>query len=164
MVLISLFLIMVELAFVQQDDFLVLSQNKVDNDNKSNTWISRQNNLNITMSLDPAVPIIDQKTKMAFDVRKLNDSSAFENLNARTTITDHDGRLFKFNIQPVSKGNFYVDYLFPDDGQHRVIVQLYKNTTAFTLGSFDITIPHPQPAKQPIEGFFSNLFKSLLNR
>ncbi|MEJ7641945.1 MAG: hypothetical protein WKF36_07090 [Candidatus Nitrosocosmicus sp.] len=155
---------MVELAFVQQDDFLVLSQNKGNNDNKSNTWISIQNNLNITMSLEPAVPIIDQKTKIAFDVRKLNGSSAFKNLNARTTITDHDGRLFKLNIQPVSKGKFSVDYLFPDDGQHRIIVQLYKNTTAFTLGSFDITIPHPQPAKQPIEEFFSNLFKRLLNR
>ncbi len=92
------------------------SGNKIkgNSNNKPNTWIIRQNNLNITMSLETAVPIIIQNTKIAFDARKLNDSSAFENLSARTTITDHDGRLFKFDIQPVSNGTFSVDYIFPD--------------------------------------------------
>ena len=112
--------------------------------------------MNVTMQLNPDIPIIDQKTKIAFEIGKLNSSisDSLDNLNARVTITDHDGRLFKFNSQPVSNGKFSVDYIFPDDGQHRVILQLYKNTTAFALGSFDIVIPHPQKTNPTLGGFF----------
>ena len=71
------------------------------------------------MKITPETPIIDEKTKISFEVRKLNDSKFIEDdLNARVTITDHDGRLFKFNNQymPVSNGKISVDYIFPDDG------------------------------------------------
>lgn len=108
------------------------------------------------MSLNPNVPVIDEKTKISFDIRKLNDSKTYDNLSARVTITDHDGRLFKFNNQVIKNGKFSVEYIFPDDGQHRVIVQLYKNTAIFALASFEITVPHPPPP----ENIFSWLFKN----
>jgi hypothetical protein len=141
------------------NSFTVFSQsaNNNEQENKTNTWISKRNNLNITMSLDPKVPVVDEKTKITFDTRKLlNRSDFFDNLNARVTVTDHDGRLFKFGNQHVINGKFSVEYIFPDDGQHKIILQLYKNTTAFTLASFDIMVPHPHSSND----LFSWLFKS----
>ena len=87
-------------------------------------------------------------------------------MSARVTITDHDGRLFKFDRQLAKDGKFFVDYIFPDDGAHRVIFQLYKNNSAFAIGSFDIVIPHQQQTQQPgqiIGDFFSNIIKNLFN-
>jgi hypothetical protein len=87
----------------------------------------------------------------------------FKNLNARVTITDHDGRLFKFDKQLVKGGKFSVDYIFPDDGEHGIIVQLYKNNSAFAIGSFNVVMPHlsqKQPG-QTAGDLFSDLFRNL---
>jgi hypothetical protein len=124
--------------------------------NNTKTWTSKRDNLNITMNLDPSIPIIDEKTQITFSVKKLNDTGTFDDLNARVTITDHDGRLFKFGSKPIAEGKVSVDYIFPDDGQHRAILQIYKNSTAFALASFDITVPHPQP---PSNNILSWLFQ-----
>jgi hypothetical protein len=35
-----------------------------------------------------------------------------------------------------------IDYIFPDDGQHKILLQLYKNTIPFTVASSEIFIPH----------------------
>jgi hypothetical protein len=127
---------------------------------KNNSWISKQNNLNVTISLEPNVPVIDEKTTISFELRTLNDSSPFENLSARVTLTDHDGRLFKFSDldMPVSNGKLSVDYIFPDDGEHRVILQLYKNESAFSISSFDIAIPHPKQPPSPVDNLLKSLF------
>ncbi len=116
------------------------------------------------MKLNPEVPIIDQITNILFEVRTLNDSSFFEGLNAKVTMTDHDGRLYKFENKfiPVANGNFSIEYIFPDDGEHRIILQLYKNTTAFAIGSFDIFIAHPQQPPSPsIQDFLSELIDNV---
>jgi hypothetical protein len=142
-----------------QHNLLIYPQSENIDVVKNDTWVSTQNNLNVTISLEPKVPVIDEKTNILFEIRKLNDSSLFENLSARVTLTDHDGRLFKFNNQnmPTSGGNLSVEYIFPDDGEHRVILQLYKNESAFSISSFDIAIPHPKQPTSPID----NLLKSL---
>ena len=133
---------------------------------KGSPWISERDNLNISLKLEPPVPIIDKVTKLYFEVRNLNDSELIENLNTRVTLTDHDGRLYKFenNLIPVMEGRFTVDYIFPDDGEHRIILQLYKNTTPFTVSSFDLVIPHPITQQSETEKLFSPLkefFESL---
>jgi hypothetical protein len=108
----------------------------------------------------PIVPVIDETTKILFEVTSLNNSKPFENLNTRVTITDHDGRLYKFEnkLLPVIDGQFSVDYIFPDDGEHRIILQLYKNTTPFTVSSFDLLIPHPTSPSQT-----DNILKPLID-
>ena len=117
---------------------------------KNDSWISERNNLNVSIKLEPIVPAIDETTKILFEVNTLNNSKPFEDLNTKVTITDHDGRLYKFEnkLLPVIDGQFSVDYIFPDDGEHRIILQLYKNITPFTVSSFDLLIPHPTPPSQ----------------
>jgi hypothetical protein len=117
---------------------------------KNDSWISARNNLNITVNLTPTVPIIDEITKLSFKIQSLNDSIPIQDLEAKTTITDHDGRLYKFENKflPVTNGQFSVDYIFPDHGEHRIILQLYENMTPFTVSSFDLSIPHPTPPSQ----------------
>ena len=127
---------------------------------KNDSWISERNNLNVTVQLMPIVPVIDETTKILFEVTSLNNFKPFEDLNTRVTITDHDGRLYKFEnkLLPVIDGQFSVDYIFPDDGEHRIILQLYKNTTPFTVSSFDLLIPHPTPPSQT-----DNILKPLID-
>lgn len=133
---------------------------------KNNTWISERDNLNISLRLEPQVPVIDEVTKLSFEVRNLSDSTPINNMSTKVTLTDHDGRLYKFEnkLIPVFGGLISVDYIFPDDGEHRIILQLYKNTTPFTVSSFDLTIPHPVPPSttekllNPFNDFFDSLF------
>ena len=132
---------------------------------KNDSWISERDNLKMTINLEPAVPIIDETTKISFEVKQFDSSKPFEDLNTRITITDHDGRLYKFEnkLVPVIDGQFSINYIFPDDGEHRIILQLYKNMTPFTVGSFDLVIPHPPPPSatdrmlKPLVDFFNSL-------
>jgi hypothetical protein len=123
------------------------------------TWNSKRDNLSINLKLEPSVPVIDQWTKMYFEIKELGSGKLVQNTNltVNATITDHDGRLFKFPEQKVTDGKFGVSYIFPDDGQHRVILQLYKDYVALNVATFDINIPHLQPPK----GFFERLFQPL---
>ena len=132
---------------------------------KNDSWISKRDNLNVTLNLMPLLPVIDETTKLLFEVTYLNNSKPYEDLNTRVTITDHDGRLYKFEnkLVPLLDGQFSINYIFPDDGEHRIILQLYKNMTPFTVSSFDLAIPHPTPPSvtdrmlKPLLDFFSNL-------
>lgn len=121
----------------------------------NDTWTSKRDNLYIFMKLEPSVPIIDQWTQMFFDIKELNSGKLDPyNLTVNTTISDHDGRLFKFPEQKVTNGRFNISYIFPDDGQHRVILQLYKDNRAFTVANFDVNVPHPQEPKSIFEQLF----------
>ena len=132
---------------------------------KNDSWISERDDLSVTIKLMPRVPVIDETTKILFEVTSLNNSKPPEDLNTRITITDHDGRLYKFEnkLIPIIDGQFSVDYIFPDDGEHRIILQMYKNVTPFTVSSFDLLIPHSAPPSQtdktlkPIIDFFNSL-------
>ena len=137
------------------------SQNPVDkNKNTANTWISKRDNLNISIILDPKVPIIDQNTKISFDLKKLNSSisSNLENLSGRVTIVDSDGRLFKFDNKNITANKFFVNYIFPSNGENKIILQLHKNKVPFTIGYFNLNVSLPSPQNND---FFANLFKGI---
>ena len=59
----------------------------------------------------------------------------------------------------------FQEYIFPDGGQHRILLQLYKNTIPFTVTYFDIFIPHSsiQLAPGANKVFFSQLFESFFS-
>ena len=128
----------------------------------NSTWISKRDNLNVTMSLIPQMPIIDQMTKINFEVKKLNNLGFLNNASAKITITDQDGRLYKFDNKffPIVDGNVSVNYLFPVEGEHKVILQLYNNSRPLTVSSFDIIIPQSVPKDNNI---ISNLFDNLFH-
>ncbi len=61
------------------------------------TWLSKRDNLNITIELDPKVPIIDEWTKIQFEVRKSDSSELVNgNLTTNATLTDHDEGCLNF--------------------------------------------------------------------
>ena len=62
---------------------------------------------------------------------------------------------------PVSNGKISVEYIFPDDGERRIILELYRNESAFAASYFNIVIPHPKQPPAPNGNFFDNIFKSL---
>ncbi len=148
-------------------DYIIqgFSQTQTTNVVKDDSWISVRDNLIITMNLTPQVPIIDENTKLSFDIKGLNDPLLIPDLKTKITITDHDGRLYKFENKslPVINGKVSVDYIFPDDGEHRIILQLYKNITPFTISSFDLSIPHSNPPSQTDKLIkpFTDLFDSI---
>ena len=126
--------------------------------NNAITWISKRENLNISITLDPKVPIVDKSTKISFDINKLNRSITpnLENLSGKVTIVDSDGRIFKFDNKNIIDNKFFVNYIFPSDGENKIILQLYKNKTPFTISSFNLNISLPQ---SQTNNFFANLFK-----
>ena len=137
------------------------AQNSVNNNSKPNSWISKRDNLNITMSLSPSLPAIDQNTTISFEIKKLNNAivSNYENLSGRVVIVDSDGRLFKFGNQSITDNKLSINYIFPSNGEDRIILELYKNKTPFTIGSFNLNIA--SPTNQQNNDFFTNLFKGL---
>jgi hypothetical protein len=150
------------LNYTKFPNFVFSQNNKINvNPIVNGTWISKRDNLNITMSLIPPMPIIDQTTKINFEVKKLDSSGFFDTASAKITITDQDGRLYKFDNKffPIVDGNVSVDYLFPVEGEHEVILQLYNNSRPFTVSSFDIIIPQSVPKDNNIvSNLFGNLF------
>lgn len=130
----------------------------------NDTWISKRDNVNITMNLDPKVPIIDQQTKIEFDISKLNNSGIYDNMHAKVTVTDSAGRLFKFPVKDVSDGKFDISYIFPGDGEHRIILQLYVNDTPFTVGSFEVIIPSTPPPTPDSLGSLLSPFAKLFQK
>jgi len=88
-------------------------------------------------------------------------------LTAKLTITDQDGRLYKFNNElfSIANGKFSVEYYFPSNGDNKVIVHLYNNTATMTIGSSDIIVPLSRPSGNTSPGggssdgnIFTNLF------
>jgi hypothetical protein len=136
------------------------SQN-IPNQNATSThsWVSKKDNLNISIKLDPQTPIVDQNTKISFEIKKLNISlpANFANLSVKVTMVNSDGELFKFGKQNITDNRFIINYKFPNNGIDRAIFQLYKNEKPFDIGSFDINVPVPPPPSNP----FANLLKGL---
>jgi len=112
----TILVILLILNYAKFPNFVFSQNNKINvNPIVNSTWISKRDNLNITISLTPQMPIIDQTTKINFEVKKLDNQGFLNNASAKITITDQDGRLYKFENKffPLINGKVSVDYLFP---------------------------------------------------
>jgi hypothetical protein len=98
----------------------------------------------------PEKPIIDTFTNLAFSVTNLQTGEHTRDLNASVTVTNGQ-RLFKFQNISVPEGDFSVDYLFPDDGTHQVLLRLDRNDSIH-LASFPVFVPHQSPPT-PLSNF-----------
>ena len=102
-----------------------------------------KNNVDIKFSYVPEKPIIDTFTKLEFSVTDLKTGEHLHDFVARVTVTNGQ-RLFKFQNISVGNGDFSVDYIFPDDGTHQVLLRI--DTKEFIkLASFRVFVPHQSP-------------------
>ena len=125
------------------------------------SWVSKLADLNITMQFEPKIPIIYYQTMMLFYINHLNGTEYGKNMTAFVTILDNEGGLYKFGNLKVSDGRFFVNHIFQNNLQNKIIVQLYKNNSGFALASFDIQLPHSTTSANNNSGnFFSDLFKN----
>lgn len=49
-------------------------------------------------------------------------------------------RLIKFKNIPVSNRDFSVEYIFPDDGTHQILIRIDKGLSVRELAPFDIFV------------------------
>jgi hypothetical protein len=98
--------------------------------------------INIQFTYEPEKPIIDTFTKLYFSVQDL-EGNHFKDVKASVVVTNGQ-RLFKFQNITVTNGDFYVEYIFPDDGTHQVITRI-DTKTSIIPASFSVFVPHQAP-------------------
>lgn len=111
--------------------------------NNTQIWKKPQENLKIEFGYLPEKPVIDTFTSLAFSVTNLQTGEHAGDGVAQVTVTNGQ-RLFKFQNVSVLNGDFTVDYLFPDDGTHQVLLRLDRNDS-INLASFQVFVPHQSP-------------------
>jgi hypothetical protein len=104
----------------------------------SQTWIDKENNVKISFTYKPAVPVVDKSTELRFVIADLK-GNPIDGLSARVVVTNGQ-RTFKFPYVAVHNGTFSVNYLFPDIGTYQSIVRIDSNNFS-TLASFQIFVP-----------------------
>lgn len=113
------------------------------NSNNTQIWNNTEDNIRIEFGYLPEKPIIDTFTNLAFSVTNLRTGDHSAEGIAQVTVTNGQ-RLFKFNNVSILNGDFSVDYLFPDDGTHQVLLRLDKSDS-INLASFQVFVPHQTP-------------------
>ena len=113
------------------------------NSNNTQIWNNTEDNIRIEFGYLPEKPIIDTFTNLAFSVTNLRTGDHNAEGIAQVTVTNGQ-RLFKFNNVSVQNGDFSVEYLFPDDGTHQVLLRLDKSDS-INLASFQVFVPHQTP-------------------
>ena len=98
--------------------------------------------IKILFTYEPEKPIIDTFTKLYFSVQDL-EGNHFKDVKASVVVTNGQ-RLFKFQNITVTDGDFYVEYIFPDDGTHQVITRI-DTKTSIIPASFSVFVPHQAP-------------------
>lgn len=106
-------------------------------------WEDPQDNLEIEFGYVPEVPVIDTFTNLEFSITDFRTGEHIEDSVAFVTITKGQ-RLYKFQNITVPKGDFSVDYLFPEDGTHQVLLRLDRNNSIH-VASFQVFVPHQSP-------------------
>lgn len=106
-------------------------------------WEDPQDNLEIEFGYEPEEPIIDTFTNLSFSIEDSQTGEHIKDSVAMVTITKGE-RLFKFQNITVPNGDFSVNYLFPEDGTHQVLVRLDTNNS-INVASFQVFVPHQSP-------------------
>jgi hypothetical protein len=110
------------------------------NNNITQLWIDKENNVKIIFAYNPENPTIGKPTNLLFSVQDLRTGDELkERLDARIIITN--GRdIFKIINGTFAEGNFSINYAFHDSGSYQVISKLDSNDVA-ELASFNVFVP-----------------------
>jgi uncharacterized membrane protein len=106
---------------------------------RSQTWIDKENNIKISFSYKPSVPIVDKSTELKFNITDLRKGNSIDSSLVRVVITNGQ-RTFKFPQVTVHNGTFSVNYLFPDIGTYQSIIRIDSDNFS-TLASFQVFVP-----------------------
>jgi hypothetical protein len=112
------------------------------NETRKQELIDNSDGIKIEFTYEPEKPIIDTFTKLYFSVQDL-EGKHIKDFKASVTVTNGQ-RLFKFQNITVIDGDFFVEYIFPDDGTHQVITRI-DTKTSITPASFSVFVPHQAP-------------------
>src|SRR5919205_1205425 len=139
-------------------DFFLISLDttalaQVTNSDKIQQWIDKENNAKIIFTYDPESPIIGQSTKLLFGIQDLHTGAEIkEGLQARIIITN--GRdILKIISSTFTKGNFSINYVFPDSGSYQIISKIDSKNYS-ELASFNVFVL-PQAHSSSSEAFVS---------
>lgn len=110
---------------------------------KIQVWKNLEDNLEIQFDYKPEKPIIDTFTNLEFSVTNLQTREHIRDFVALVTVTNGQ-RLFKFQNITVQNGDFSVDYIFPDDGTHQVLLRIDRKDS-IQVASFQVFVPHQSP-------------------
>lgn len=111
--------------------------------NNTQVWKNPDHDLKIQFGYRPERPIIDTFTNLQFSVTSLRNDEHLKDLLAQVTVTNGQ-RLFKFQNISTQNGDFSVDYIFPDDGTHQVLLRVDQNES-IDVASFNVFVPHQSP-------------------
>ena len=160
-------LLIFQLDFLFVTNYHIVYSQDFKNNINAYSRIFKSNDLNITMQFDPKTPIINKQTKIIFQITHLNGSKDFKNLTATITVLDNEGGLYKFGKQEVNNGKTFINYIFPNNVNNKIIIQLYKNNQGLALASYDIQSSNTSssnPYSFPSENNKSNnIFSDLIN-
>lgn len=127
------------LAFINNESYVFAHINET---NKLQELVNNNDGIKIQFAYEPEKPIIDTFTKLYFSVQDL-EGNHIKDFNSSVTVTNGQ-RLFKFQNITVADGDFFVEYIFPDDGTHQVITRLDMNDSS-SASSFNVFVPHQVP-------------------
>ncbi len=127
------------LSFIDNNQFYVFAHI---NGSKIQEITDNNDGIKILFTYEPEKPIIDTFTKLSSSIQDL-EGNHIKNVKASVTVTNGQ-RLFKFQNITAINGDFYVEYIFPDDGTHQVITRIDTKTTIIPA-SFSVFVPHQSP-------------------
>lgn len=109
-------------------------------------WKDNERNVKILFNHSPQNPIINTPTQMRFTITELRTDVAFKKVLVLVAIIGNSfssgkERVIKFDGLSDDKGNYSVNYTFPDLGVYQVIMRTKSNDPKFaTLASFYINV------------------------
>src|SRR5215203_6465250 len=112
------------------------------NESRIQEITDNSDSIKIQFTYTPEKPIIDTYTKLYFSVQDL-EGNHIKDVKASVIVTNGQ-RLFEFQNITATDGDFYVEYIFPDDGTHQVITRIDTKTTIIPA-SFSVFVPHQSP-------------------
>jgi hypothetical protein len=128
----------ITLSFVDKEFYVFAHINET----RKQELIDNSDGIKIEFTYEPEKPIIDTFTKLYFSVQDL-EGNHIKDFKASVTVTNGQ-RLFKFQNITVVDGDFFVEYIFPDDGTHQVITRI-DTKSSITPASFSVFVPHQAP-------------------
>ncbi len=108
--------------------------------NRTQQWISPQQNVKIEFTYQPEKPLLESPTELQFSVQNLQTGQHLKDLFAKIIVINGQG-FFKSNNMTVQNGDFSVNSTFPIEGTYQVILRINSKDYAIALASFKVIVP-----------------------